>query len=101
MGGGRNNKGCGIGSCVCLLILAGIGGGLAYYFTKGGGDINAVAQAGKDALDFIPTLADFQKEAPFKEESPNEVPRWPHEGYGLSLEIVNALEDLWYVMMCE
>ena len=92
---GGNNNGCGLGSCFCLLILAGIGGALAWYFTKGGGDLNSAEQAVKDALDFIPTLADFEKEAPFTEQTPNEVPRWPHDGYGLSLEIVNALEDLW------
>ncbi|GKY96284.1 hypothetical protein MPSEU_000587900 [Mayamaea pseudoterrestris] len=91
MGGQRNS--CGLGSCLCFFILAGVAATLAWYFTKGHGQLPPKLQ---NALNYIPTLGDFENEAPFVEETPNEVPRWPHSGYGLSMEIVNALEDdLW------
>ena len=83
---------CGLGSCCCILILAGIGGGLAWYFTKGGG--NAQSTLG-GILDFIPSLNDFQMEEPFEGETPDEVPRWENTGSGIQLEIIDALDNRW------
>jgi hypothetical protein len=87
---GRNNSSC--GSCLCLILVAGIAGGLTWYFLRGGGE---VPQSINDVLDFIPTLADWQSEEPFQGESPDEVPRWENNGNGIELEIVNALDDRW------
>ena len=90
---GRNNSAssCGLGSCFCLIVLAGIGGGLAWYFTKGGGNVQSIS----DILDFIPTLNDFQQEEPFEGETPDEVPRWENFGNGIQLEIIDALDNRW------
>jgi hypothetical protein len=92
MGRSNNTSGssCGLGSCLCVIILAGIGGGLAWYFTKGGGTV-------QDMFDYIPTLSDFQKEEPFQGETPDEVPRWENAGNGIQLEIIDALDNRWYV----
>ncbi|GKY96285.1 hypothetical protein MPSEU_000588000 [Mayamaea pseudoterrestris] len=92
MGG---SKGCGIGSCICFLLVAGTAGALAWYFTAGNGDATDLNDSIANAFDFIWSISDFEKEAPFEEVSPNEVPRWPNNGQGIELQIQSALEDRW------
>jgi hypothetical protein len=94
MGG---NNGSGLGSCLCFLVVAAVAGTLTWYFTLGGGHLpGRLNKALNNALNFVPSVSQFQKESPYNETSPKLVPRWPHSGYGLSLEIVNALDaTLW------
>jgi hypothetical protein len=73
--------------CGCLIPLAVIGGiaaGLYYLFSDGGN------------IPGFPNFADFAREDPFNQTTPDQADRWRNNGSGLSLEVVNALEDKWY-----
>jgi hypothetical protein len=90
-GGGGGGGSC-LSTCFCLLVLAGIGGGLAWYFTKGGGE---VPQSLGDLKNMLPDLSDFHKEQPFDGSTPEEVPSWAHEPGMLNLDVVSAVDDTW------
>ena len=74
------------GYLIPMAVIGGIAGGLYYLFGNGGDNLPG----------FIPDFADFAREDPFNQTTPDQADRWRNNGNGLSLEVVNALDDKWY-----
>jgi hypothetical protein len=76
------------GFLIPMAVIGGIAAGIYYlFFSDGGANIPG----------FVPgSWADFAQEDPFNQTSPEQADRWRNNGNGLSLEVVNALEDKWY-----
>jgi hypothetical protein len=75
------------GFIIPMAVIGGIAAGLYYLFAGGGNNIPG----------FIPdNWSDFAQEDPFNQTTPEQADRWRNNGNGLSLEIVNALDDKWY-----
>jgi hypothetical protein len=80
------------GYLIPIAVIGGIAAGMYYLFADGGAQIPG----------FIPdNWADFAREDPFNQTSPDEADRWRNNGSGLSLEVVNALDDKWYEFFYE
>jgi hypothetical protein len=75
------------GYLIPLAVIGGIAGGLFYLFAGGGENIPG----------FLPDdWANFAQEDPFNQTTPDQALRWSNNGKGLSLEVVNALDNDWY-----
>jgi hypothetical protein len=73
-----------------IVLVLGLAGGLTYYFLRKNNMIPEQLN-----IDW-PTLEDFHREAPWNATNPDDAQRWDNNGQGLSLTILNALDESWY-----
>lgn len=91
------------GCCSCILtiatlaIIAGLAVFLAVYLTGSESPSDLIPEDFHPG-DYIPSWEDFFREDPFNATTPEEANRWKgtRNSGGLTLELVNALEDRWY-----
>ena len=50
----------------------------------------------EDLRDYLPDIELFHKEDPFSNVNPSDANRWPNDGSGLDLQLINALDTMWY-----
>jgi hypothetical protein len=72
------------GCLIPLVVIGGIAAGLYYLFGNNG------------IPGFPNNWSDFSQEDPFNQTTPDLADRWRNNGSGLSLEVLNALDDKWY-----
>jgi hypothetical protein len=66
-----------------FLVIAGVAAALIYFFTG-------------QSSNFIPDWDDFAQEDPFDATAPEDADRWPSNGNGLQLNVINSLDERWY-----
>ena len=84
-------------SCaVCLGVIA-ISIWLSVYYL---GDRDSLPEQlpdlPEDLRDYLPDIELFHKEDPFSNVNPEDANRWPNDGSGLDLQLINALDSVWY-----
>ena len=50
----------------------------------------------EDLTDYLPDIELFHREDPFSNINPADANRWPNDGSGLELQLINALDTIWY-----
>lgn len=50
----------------------------------------------EDLSDYLPDIELFHKEDPFSSAKQSDANRWPNDGSGLDLQLINALDTVWY-----
>jgi hypothetical protein len=84
------------GCAMCLGVIAVSIWLSIYYF----GDRNSLPeqlpQLPEDLSKYLPDIELFHREDPFANVSESDANRWPLEGNGLTLNVINALDTMWY-----
>jgi hypothetical protein len=97
----RRSSGGGCGNCLATLVTTAIvialGVFLAVYLTDAESPADLLPE-NFNPRDFIPTLDEYFNEDPFNATTPEDANRWrgTRASGGLTLELVNALEESWY-----
>jgi hypothetical protein len=82
-------RGCLSTCCGCfipLFLVLAAAGAVVYWY----------GIAGKQTPNWIPSPQDFSNEDPFNALKPSDADRWRTSGPGLTLELLNALDERWY-----
>jgi hypothetical protein len=80
-------------SCVVFLAVIGVSIWLSIYYL---GDRNSLPKQLPDISSYLPDLDLFRKEDPFSKVNESDANRWPSDGSGLDLKLVNSLDSFWY-----
>jgi hypothetical protein len=81
---------------ICLAVVA-VSIWLCVYYL---GDRNSLPEQlpelPENLKDYLPDLELFHKEDPFSNVNQADANRWPNDGSGLDLLLINALDTMWY-----
>jgi hypothetical protein len=80
-------------SCAVFLAVIGVSIWLSIYYL---GDRNSLPDQLPDLNKYLPDLDLFHKEDPFSKVNESEANRWPNDGSGLDMQLVNCLDSFWY-----
>lgn len=84
-------------SCGVFLAVIGVSIWLSIYYL---GDRNSLPDQLPDLPDnlgsYLPDLDLFHREDPFSKVNESDANRWPNDGSGLDLQLINCLDSIWY-----
>lgn len=84
-------------SCALCLAVIGVSIWLSIYYL---GDRDSLPEQlpdlPEDLGNYLPLLELFNREDPFSNVNPSDANRWPNDGSGLDLLLINSLDSVWY-----
>jgi hypothetical protein len=79
--------------CAAFLAVIAVSIWLSVYYL---GDRNSIPEELPDLQEYLPEIELFRKEDPFASANQEDANRWPNDGSGLELKLINALDSVWY-----
>lgn len=84
-------------SCAFCLAIIGVSIWLSIYYLGDRESLpDQLPDLPEDLSDYLPDIEIFHKEDPFNSAKQGDANRWPNDGSGLDLTLINALDSIWY-----